>query len=402
MTNRPKRFPTSLRFLAVTLALVATASLALPAVANPPSAQQVQNAKDHVAALARAVKQKEAAYGVIAQKANAVADQLAAEQGKLEQLDALLLHTQLDLAKARAKYDATVTQLNERARQAFMQGPGSNVEFLLGASSLADLSDRIEYMNVVAQSDVDLATQVQNTKNDLSTKEANLRTLTTAQQLVVADVRAKNAKVEGWLSRMAQIVGQIRDEKANAEAYAGKLSKAYQAYVSSQFASGTYGGGHQGVALPAGYTSPFQVCPVDQPRAYGDGFGAPRYAGGYHLHMGVDIMAPMGTPIRATFDGYTTEDPNGLGGLAVEVHGASGWTYNAHLTAYSAQSTGTVHAGDIIGYVGNTGDAAGGPTHDHFEYHPNSIPAGWPSSAYGYSVIDGAINPYPLLVAICG
>ncbi|MGZ4109802.1 MAG: murein hydrolase activator EnvC family protein [Actinomycetota bacterium] len=401
MTQRPKRFPRSLRFGAVFLALVATASLALPAVANPPSAQQVQNAKDHVAALARAVKQKEATYADIAQKANAVADQLAAEQGKLEQLNASLLHTQLDLAKARAKYDATVTQLNDRARQAFMQGPGSNFEFLLGATSLLDLSDRIEYVNVVAQSDVDLATQVQNTKNDLSTKEANLRKLTTAQQAVVADVRAKNAKVEGWLSRMAQIVSQIRNEKASAEAYASKLSKAYQAYIATQFASGTYGGGHQGVALPSGYSSPFQVCPVDQPRAYGDGFGAPRYAGGYHLHMGVDIMAPMGTPIRATFDGYTTEDPNGLGGNAVEVHGASGWTYNAHLSAYSAQSTGTVHAGDIIGYVGNTGDAAGGPTHDHFEYHPNSIPAGWPASAYGYSVIDGAINPYPLLVAIC-
>jgi murein DD-endopeptidase MepM/ murein hydrolase activator NlpD len=402
MSNRPKRFPGSLRFGAVTLALVATASLALPAVANPPTAQQVQNAKDHVAALARAVKQKEAAYAVLAQKANAVADLLAAEQGSLEQLNASLLHTQLDLKKARTKYDATIKQLNDRARQAFMQGPGSNLEFLLGATSISNLSDRIEYMAVVAQSDVDLATQVQNTKNELSAKEANLQKLTAAQQKVVADVRAKNTQVHGWLSRMAGIVSQIRKAKADAAAYASKLSKAYQAYISSQFASGTYGGGHQGIALPAGYTSPFQVCPVDQPRAYGDGFGAPRYAGGYHLHMGVDIMAPMGTPIRATFAGYASEVPNGLGGNAVEVQGASGFTYNAHLSAYSDHSNGPVQAGDIIGYVGDSGDASGGVTHDHFEYHPNSIPAGWPSSAYGYSVIDGAINPYPLLVAICG
>ena len=78
-------------------------------------------------------------------------------------------------------------------------------------------------------------------------------------------------------------------------------------------------------------------------------FGAPRYAGGYHLHAGVDILAPYGTPIYATFDGYATQNPNGLGGLAVEVHGGPGYTYNAHLSEYSEHSTGSVQAGDVIG-----------------------------------------------------
>jgi murein DD-endopeptidase MepM/ murein hydrolase activator NlpD len=354
-----------------------------------------------VAQLTREVRQKEKVYAAIALKANAVADQLAAEQGKLEALDASLLQTQTDLAKARATYDAIVTQLDERAREAFMQGPGSSVEFLLGASSLTDLSDRLQFMNALVQSDADLATQVQNTKNDLSAKQARLAKLTAQQQVVVADIRQKNAKVGSWLRRMGSIVSQIRAQKAKAMAYARKVSKAYTAYVNSQF-SGVYGGGHQSIQLPPGYVNPLKVCPVGNPRAYGDGFGAPRYAGGYHLHMGVDILAPMGTPIYATFDGYATEVPNGLGGQAVEVHGASGYTYNAHLSAYSDHSTGTVHTGDIVGYVGNTGDAAGGPTHDHFEYHPNVIPSNWPASAYGYSVIDGAINPYPLLVNVCG
>jgi len=400
MTNRLKRFPRSLRFAAGAIAFVAMMSLA-SAASGTPTAQQVQNAKGHVAQLTREARLKAKVYAAIALKANAVADQLAAEQGKLEALDASLLQTQTDLAKARATYDAIVTQLDERAREAFMQGPGSSVEFLLGASSLTDLSDRLQYMNALAQSDADLATQVQNTKNDLSAKQARLNTLTAQQQKVVADIREKNAKVESWLHRMGAIVSQIRAQKAKAMSFARKVSKAYTAYVNSQF-SGVYGGGHQSIQLPSGYVNPLQVCPVGNPRAYGDGFGAPRYAGGYHLHMGVDILAPMGTPIYATFDGYATEAPNGLGGQAVEVHGASGYTYNAHLSAYSDHSTGPVHTGDIIGYVGNTGDAAGGPTHDHFEYHPDVIPPNWPASAYGYSVIDGAINPYPLLVDVCG
>ncbi len=153
--------------------------------------------------------------------------------------------------------------------------------------------------------------------------------------------------------------------------------------------------------MPSGWAGTLEVCPVGQPRAYGDGFGAPRYAGGYHLHAGVDILAPYGTPIYATFDGYATQNPNGLGGLAVEVHGAPGYTYNAHLSSYSEHSTGSVQAGDVIGYVGSTGDA-GSIDHNHFEFHPNSFPSGWPTSYYGYTVIGSALNPYPLLVDACG
>jgi peptidoglycan LD-endopeptidase LytH len=143
----------------------------------------------------------------------------------------------------------------------------------------------------------------------------------------------------------------------------------------------------------------FQVCPVGQPRAFGDDFGAPRYAGGYHLHAGNDILAPYGTPIYAPFDGTASDASNGLGGLSVYVHGAAGYVYNAHLSQLG--QLGPVHAGDVIGYVGNSGDAQGGPPHDHFEWHPIAMPTSWPSSSYGNSIIDDALNPYPLLTQVC-
>ena len=78
------------------------------------------------------------------------------------------------------RYDAIVAQLNERARTLFMQGPGSDLEFLLGASSFTDLTDRLEYVNVVATNDADLATEVQNTKNVLSEKAKDLEVLRAA------------------------------------------------------------------------------------------------------------------------------------------------------------------------------------------------------------------------------
>ena len=141
----------------------------------------------------------------------------------------------------------------------------------------------------------------------------------------------------------------------------------------------------------------FKYCPVDQPRAVYDGFGAPRYGGGYHPHAGNDIIAPHGTPIRATFDGVAQTSINSLGGYAVYVDGELGYTYNAHLMQPGV--TGSVTAGEIIGYVGTTGNAS--TPHNHFEWHPKAIPTDWPASPYGYSVIGTAVNPFPLLAQVC-
>jgi hypothetical protein len=109
---------------------------------------------------------------------------------------------------------------------------------------------------------------------------------------------------------------------------------------------------------------PLYVCPVQGNFSVGDSFGAPRYAGGYHPHGGNDIFADPGTPIVSPFDGVAENASNTLGGNAVIVRGDDGYVYNAHLSAYG--TLGNVKAGDIIGYVGNTGDAIATPPHDHF------------------------------------
>ncbi|MDP8955549.1 MAG: M23 family metallopeptidase [Actinomycetota bacterium] len=129
---------------------------------------------------------------------------------------------------------------------------------------------------------------------------------------------------------------------------------------------------------------PFVICPVQAKGYYSNDFGAPRYAGGYHPHEGNDIFADFGSPIVAPFDGRAETAANRLGGLAVKVFGRDGYVYNAHLIAYGKM--GEVKAGTVIGYVGNTGDAIGGPPHNHFEWHPKN---------------GRAVNPYPYLQQVC-
>jgi murein DD-endopeptidase MepM/ murein hydrolase activator NlpD len=110
-------------------------------------------------------------------------------------------------------------------------------------------------------------------------------------------------------------------------------------------------------------------------------------------------MSPLGTPIVAPFSGSASNATNGLGGLSVIVSGSQGYVYNAHMSKIG--QLGSVSAGTVIGYVGNSGDAQGGPTHDHFEWHPNVIPANPWRSPYGYTVIGDAIDPFPYLNQVC-
>lgn len=128
----------------------------------------------------------------------------------------------------------------------------------------------------------------------------------------------------------------------------------------------------------------FPYCPVDQPLDFVDDFGVISMRGGIHVHQGVDLHAPYGTPIRAPFDGFAEIATNLLGGLAVKVLGSTGFAYNAHLSGFG--KLGRVEGGDIIGYVGNSGDARSTQPHDHFEWHP----AG-----------GEAVDPYPYLVTSC-
>jgi murein DD-endopeptidase MepM/ murein hydrolase activator NlpD len=108
------------------------------------------------------------------------------------------------------------------------------------------------------------------------------------------------------------------------------------------------------------------LCPMNG-SAYGDSWGAPRSGG--RSHEGVDMLAPMGTPIYAVVSGTVNFRQNRLGGNAVSLVGDNGNRYYyAHLASYEGASR-RVNQGDVIGYNGDTGNATGTP-HLHFEIHP--------------------------------
>jgi hypothetical protein len=144
--------------------------------------------------------------------------------------------------------------------------------------------------------------------------------------------------------------------------------------------------------------TPFSVCPVDGSISYRDDFGEPRYVGGYHPHLGNDIFAPLGRPIRAPFDGRAVKGADDwFAGKWVNLIGAKGYVHNGHLDAWG--TLGVVKAGTIIGYLGETGDAEA--PQNHIEWHPWVVPRPLHEAPSGFSRIMDGIDPFPFLNQVC-
>ncbi len=392
MVRSPRRlFPISTSAIVLAVLMLA-ATLSASMAGASPTAGQVQSAKAKVAQLEKEVQRTRTELAQKKLEADKVAQQLYQAQSDLEKAQSALADTQKQLTDARAKYTAIAAQLDARTRAAYMQGAASNLDFILGSSSITDLSDRLEYMNAISRNDADLATEAQALKTVLSSTMQKRAATKDAANAAAIKEQAAFQQIQAAFQAQQSLLRSITRKEAVAKATAAKLSKRYQASLA--FAPPPIGG-----TPPPGFVGVFKVCPVGSPRALTDSFGAPRYGGGYHIHMGDDIMSSPGVPIYAPFDGTAYNSTNYLGGLAVTVRGSVGYVYNAHMSRIG--KLGSVRAGDVIGYIGDTGDAPG-VFHDHFEFHPNVMPSSWPASPYGYSIYDGALNPYPLLVAACG
>lgn len=105
---------------------------------------------------------------------------------------------------------------------------------------------------------------------------------------------------------------------------------------------------------------------------------------GARKHEGIDIFGKFRTPVVAAADGYITAvNENRLGGKAVWLRpeGADYTLYYAHLDSQIARQGEHVRKGDVVGLMGNTGNAKNTPTHLHF----------------GVYTFGGAVNPLPFV-----
>src|SRR5918994_651314 len=278
------------------------------------------------------IRARERKLRIFQREMNRLATSISQSLDQIHEADKRMAVLQRKLDLLEAQMLRLQEQLDERNREVYIQGPAAPVMYLLTASSAQNAAARMSFLTEMNRRDEVLARKV-----------------------------GENAE---RLSRSRQLSAMLRQRK---DVILERIST----------------------------IRPFAVCPIQGPHAIADDFGIwvhrSKKRGGDHIHQGNDMMSPMGTPVVAPFDGVAEAAPNRLGGMAVNVYGEYGYVYMAHNSAYG--QLGPVEAGDVVAYVGATGNT--GAPHVHFEWHPYEGDAVDPPRE------GEAVDPHAFLLMVC-
>jgi len=288
------------------------------------------------------------------QAATNIEAQTEADQAQLE--DAMTLD-KAQLTGARQRLGTADAQLADQAAATYQSGALSMLDAVLDGTS--QMPDRAEFVML-------LLGQQTEAVNDAKTARG-------AYDTAFAALAADAAAAKKLNDRAKAAAATLRSRFKAAQDLLGRLA----------------GFGQGQAAYPA---SPLRTingrlyaCPVEPPYAYTDTWGAPRPGG--RTHKGVDIMAPMGDKEFAYTSGSIwLEKYEPAGGNDLWLQGDDGNIYfYAHISRYAVTTGTRVKAGQLVAYVGQTGDAQA--PHLHWEVHPGG---------------GAPVDPYPWAKRVCG
>ena len=320
---------------------------------------------------AEQVEDAQARYDAARKEAFAATARYEEAHGELEATQEKLLSTRRAFDAANGRIEGLQEQLNERARAAYQLGTTSTFDVLLEAKDLSEFSDKLVYLDRIAQDDADLATRVGVISEELRRLETNLNRLEEEQRVITERAEKEKETFQAKLAEAQEILDEAEFEL--------KQEQAAALLAAGAGGSGSSGGGAPGqIDTVAG--AALQACPAPG-TSFSDSFGAPRSGG--RSHAGVDMMGNYGFPLYAAIPGSVSYSNSSLGGNQAYVRNGSTYVFYAHLREAGGAS-GTVAAGQLIGYMSDTGNATGSPQL-HFEYHPNG----------------SLVNPTSFVAAVC-
>lgn len=213
-------------------------------------------AKNRLTALTGQIGSEEAQARTLQDQLSSLDAQISDASSKVDQIDAELASTHHDLVTAKAQADRLQKRLNVVARTLFMQGAGSMQAAVLGtllsSGSLGSLGDLLATGQIVAQSDVDLATHVGNLKAELAFKAADLTRLRDQQVQLMAQLAAARTSKARAVAAQQAVLADLERTKSEIVGLIARLHEQLRAEALAAVGTAFQGPGHVAYGTWAG------------------------------------------------------------------------------------------------------------------------------------------------------
>ena len=336
--------------------------------------QREQSLRDQVAGYTSRIRSLEARVGDVSLRLTTLESDLSLHQRRLDALNALFDLQTNRLEFLKEQYATSVETLNRRLVDIYESEPASTLEVVLGASSIQDALDQVQYVNEIGEQDRRIAAQVRYAKLQVTAARAKTKKLRSTVHGETAIISARAAQTRDVRDELVGAAGDLAATKENKLTDLSKLTSAEQAEAGEidalQAASNDIAARIRAAQVGESSTpsSAGLIWPVSGPITSPFGWRWGR------MHQGIDIGVPMGTPIKAAAAGtiiYCGWE-SGYGNLTVIDHGGNLATAYGHQSSIAVTCGEQVAQGQVIGYVGCTGHCTG--PHLHFEVRVGGNP----------------------------
>ncbi len=279
------------------------------------------------------------------------------------------------LVEAKLEKDSQQETLEKRVRYMYEYGEVSYLNTLFGSESFTDFLNRVEYLNRISEYDHtlyakleaqeleinDLVETIDSSKTEIEVLQKSAQQKRDELQANVDQKQALNAKLNADIDTLnAQLAAQEQASK--------DVENMIQAEIKRQQELAAQNGGGSNTV----YTGGTLMWPSDTTYISDHyGYRIHPITGENKLHAGMDIGAPMGSPVYAAESGTVLSSGwiSGYGNAVVIMHDNGLQTLTGHMSSLNVSAGQRVNRGDVVGYCGSTGNSTG--PHVHFEVRVN-------------------------------
>ena len=308
-------------------------------------------------------------------------DEISNLQVQINGLNTQITEKQTEIQDLEVKYNEQKESLQKKLVAMYESGGMTYLEMLLSADGLTDFLSKYYLISQIVEYDEDVLQNVMDSKNHIASEREILENAKNEVDSSKRAVEGKKQTLASSISEKKSLVSTLSAEEKEIQEEMEELEADKRAIQRELAAYAAKNGGSTKVVSPsaAGYGTPLAG------RTKGNittGYGA------YKGHTGADFACAAGTPILAVKSGTIVTSMAKInskgnyfsyGNYVVIDHHDGTMTLYAHMSSRNVSKGQNVAQGDVIGYVGSTGNSTG--NHLHFEVRINGSP----------------VNPYPYL-----